>query len=607
MDEKYDVSGSGSRGQAAATWRPVASEGAGDTGDTRRILLLMEGRGNRQQLENQLSARYRLVHLDRGQLPAEGFDLAIADGPALKRWQDELFEAKNAQQPVFLPVMLMLPRAELRSRASRLRSLVDDFVISPIDRAEFLERVEILLRTRRQAQAQREELVRIVNYDRATSLPNRNLFHEQVRTAMVAAKAKGEPIHIVAVHTAFTRVFETFGQRGLDQAAAACTERLCHLAGEDVGLARLGIESWGAMLHDDVSPLDRVIPLCTRLGKLDRRSIEVGGEPIHLKARTGIASYPQDGNDAEAVINAANIAATQANEGEPAFYSAGRRETMLHHLRTEAALHDALEQEQFELWLQPKLALADNRVVGAEALIRWRLPTGELVPPARFIPVAESTGFIRRITPWVLATACRIAAGLRADGERNFVLAVNVTPADVSDVGFATWLQALCAEHDLPPQAIELELTETMLCETSVETIGRLRTLREAGFGIAIDDFGTGYSSLGYLQQLPVDTLKIDKQFIDGVPGVEGSDTVHVRSSTWHANSGSKPWPRASKARNSLRTCAPLAWAWGRAFTSPARCRLPTLGSGWQNGKSMARGFQRRSAMGPDMALRLPK
>ncbi|MCG6659781.1 EAL domain-containing protein [Halomonas campisalis] len=525
MDEKHDVSGAGPRGQAAAAWRPVASEGAGDTDDTRRILLLMEGRGNRQQLEKQLSARYRVVHLDKGQLPAEDFDLAIADAPALKRWQDELFEAKNAQQPVLLPVMLMLPRAELRSRAGRLRSLVDDFVISPIDRTEFLERVEILLRTRHQAQAQRDELVRIVNYDRATSLPNRNLFHEQVRTAMVAAKAKGESVHIVAVHTPLTRVFETFGQRGLDQAAAACAERFCHLAGEDVGLARLGIEGWGAMLHDDASPLDRVIPLCTRLGKLDRRSIEVAGESIHLKARIGIASYPNDGSDAETVINAANIAAAQANEGEPAFYSADRRAAMLHHLRTEAALHDALKQEQFELWLQPKLALADNRVVGAEALIRWRLPSGELVPPGRFIPVAESTGFIRRITPWVLATACRIAAALRADGERDFVLAVNVTPADL-DADFAERLQALCAQHALPPQAIELELTETMFCETSTDIIDRLRTLREAGFGIAIDDFGTGYSSLSYLHQLPVDTLKIDKQFVDGVPGVEGSDTV---------------------------------------------------------------------------------
>ncbi|WP_421621751.1 putative bifunctional diguanylate cyclase/phosphodiesterase [Alkalilimnicola ehrlichii] len=526
MAAESDSGSSGPRGPAPAAWRPVASAGSADTDQAGRILLLMEGRGNRQQLANLLSARYRVVQVEDGHLPAEGFDLAIADGPALLRWQDALYEAKHAQQPVFLPVMLVLPRADLRSRAGRLRSIVDEFVVSPIDRAELLERLEMLLRARHQALAQRDQFVRIVNYDRATRLPNRNLFHEQVRTAIEAAKAKGESVHVVAVHTPFTRVLETFGQRGLDHAAAACAERFCHLAGDDVGLARLGTEHWGAMLFDDASPMDRVLPLCTRLSKVERHPIEVAGEPIRPQVRIGVASYPDDGSDAETVISAANIAATQANEGEPAFFSPSWREAVLDHLRTEAALHDALEQGQFELWLQPKLRLADNRVAGAEALIRWRLPSGELVPPGQFIPVAESSGLIRRITPWILATACRTVAGLRADGARDFVLAVNVTPADVSASDFAARLQALCAEHDLPPQAIELELTETMLCETGADTIGRLRALREVGFGIAIDDFGTGYSSLGYLHQLPVDTLKIDKQFIDGVPGEAGSDTV---------------------------------------------------------------------------------
>lgn len=513
-------------GVSPATWRPVTSEGVNSRGETSRILLLMDGRGNRQQLEKQLQDHYRVVHADSGQLPAGGFDLAITDGPAMHRWQGALYEAKNAQQPVFLPVMLVLPRSELRGPVGQVRAITDEFVVSPIDRTEFFERLEMLLRARRQALAQQEALVRIVNYDRATGLPNRNLFQEQVRTALEAARTKGELVHIVAVYTPLTSVFETFGQRGLDLAASAYAERLCKLAGEEVLLARMGEEDWGAILVDGASPIGQALPLSMRLERINDRAIEVDGESIQPSARIGIASYPDDGGDAETIINAANIAAAQAKEGEPAFYSPGRREAVLHHLRTEVALHDALKHEQFELWLQPKLALADNRVVGAEALIRWRLPSGELVPPGQFIPVAESSGFISRITPWVLATACRIAAGLRGNDEGDFVLAVNVTPADVSDAEFVPRLQALCEKHGLPPRAIELELTETMLCETGADTIERLRAVREAGFGIAIDDFGTGYSSLGYLHQLPVDTLKIDKQFIDGVPGRAGSDTV---------------------------------------------------------------------------------
>lgn len=527
MTDRPDPGDSGTNVPPPAAWRPVASQAsATDVGKPPRILSLMDGRGNRQQVENLLSARYQVVHPDNIELPSDGFDLAIGDGPGLVRWHDALYEAKSAQQPVFLPVMLMLPRADLRSRAGRLRSIVDEFVISPVDRSEFLERVELLLSARHQAQTRHEELVRIVNYDRVTGLPNRLLFHERVRSELERARGEGVSVHVVVIHTPFTSVLETFGHRGLDRAAVACTERFGHLLEEGMELARLDTEDWGALVVDDTLPMDRVMPLCSHLGQMERRPIRIAGESVHLRARIGIASYPEDGSDAESVINAAMMAAAQAGEGEPAFYSENRREAMLHHLRTEAALHDALAEDQFELWLQPKLSLTDNRIAGAEALIRWRLPSGELVPPGRFIPVAESSGFIRRITPWVLATAFRIAAELRDGREGRFVLAVNITPADLADTDFVNQMRALCAEHGLPPEAIEIELTETMLCETGTDTIGCLQTLREAGFRVAIDDFGTGYSSLGYLQQLPVDTLKIDKQFVDGVPGEAGSDTV---------------------------------------------------------------------------------
>lgn len=511
--------------QSTTTWRPAA-EGADDisTGDD-RILLLIESQGNRQQIRRQLESRYELLQAHGGKLPEGGFDLAIADGPGLRKWHDVLAETKQAQQPVFLPVILIMPQTELRGRRSGGIDIIDDFVTSPIDRAEFLERVHMLLRARRQALAQREDLVRMVNYDHATSLPNRHLFADRVAQAMQNTDARDLTLVILAVRIKLKKVRETVGERGVQEAASACSGALCDAFGGEVSLARLGDEHWGGQVLT-ATPMEDVVRYHDRVRGLGRTPISAAGESLYVIPRMGAAVYPGDAANATDLVDAAIAASNRANEQGPTFYAEDQRAAALRYTRVEAGLHEALAGEQFELWLQPQLAFGPGRVRTAEALIRWRKPSGELVPPGEFIPVAEASGFIRRITAWVIPTAIRMLADWNADGGTDWRIAVNVTPVDIQESNFLHWLRQQCAEHGVEPGSLKLELTETMLCDMNAETIVRLRELSDAGFRIAIDDFGTGYSSLAYLHQLPVHTLKIDKSFVDDVPGDGGGESV---------------------------------------------------------------------------------
>jgi|AntDeeMinimDraft_5_1070356.scaffolds.fasta_scaffold00908_10 EAL domain-containing protein (putative c-di-GMP-specific phosphodiesterase class I)/DNA-binding response OmpR family regulator len=510
---------------AMTTWRPPSEEGGDPSTGNDRILLLIESQGNRQQIGRQLENRYEVLHAHGDSLPTGGFDIAIVDGPGMRKWHGALVEAKHAQQPVFLPLILILPRTELRGRTSRQVSIIDDFIPSPIDRAEFLERVNMLLRARRQALAQREDLVRIVNYDRTTGLPNRNLFADRVDVAMHNADAWDLTLVVLVIRIPFGKVLESVGEQGVEEAASVCSRALHEIYGEDVGLARLGEEQWGVGLLTE-APMEEVFRSHDRVSRLGRMPITAGGESVHVLPRMGAALYPADASNAPGLIDAAIAAGNRAHEEGPTFYAEDLRNAALQYTRVEAGLHEALAQEQFELWLQPKVAFRTGGVSAAEALIRWRQPSGELVPPGEFIPVAEASGFIRRITAWVIQTAIRMLAEWNADGKTNRRIAVNITPVDIQQTDFLPELKQLCADHGVDRESLELELTETMLCDMNAQTVERLSELRDAGFNIAIDDFGTGYSSLAYLHQLPIRTLKIDKSFIDDIPGNGRGESV---------------------------------------------------------------------------------
>jgi EAL domain-containing protein (putative c-di-GMP-specific phosphodiesterase class I)/GGDEF domain-containing protein len=483
-----------------------------------RVLLLIGSQGNRQRLAEHLQQEYDVVLPEGEAFPQEPFDLALVDPAGFRRWHRELAEAKRQEQPVFLPVMLVISRRHLTHSLHGYWEVIDEFLIAPIDRTELTQRTAMLLRARRLALVQRSYLAYLVNHDRTTGLPNKILFIDRLSRAVHDATVLGQRVYVVVVRIALAPILKSLGAQGLEHAAAACSERLRALVGDEFSLARLTTEEWGLLLRTGAS-VDRVLSLCDQIRALARTPVEVDGERVHLALRTGIASCPDDAPHAKPLLDCAMAALSEPAERPdiPVFYSRNVQQQALRRIRMQTRLHEALQGNQFELWLQPKLRLCDRQPVGAEALVRWRLPTGELVPPGDFVGVAEATGLIAQIDRWVLERTCAALQSARLESESLPPISVNISAQHLQMKDFVPVVVGTLAHYNVPPSAIELELTETAMVELNIENLSKLSELREQGLRIALDDFGTGYCSLSYLHRLPITTLKVDRAFVTDI------------------------------------------------------------------------------------------
>ncbi|HET8552348.1 MAG TPA: EAL domain-containing protein [Gammaproteobacteria bacterium] len=519
---------------AQVAWRGSAYEAEGRADETDehtpepaggRILLLVEPGGNRDQLAGHLRELHQVLLPHDGHFPSEPFDLAIVDAAGFRRWHRQLIDAKLREEPTFLPVVLIASRRDLRRRLRVFWDTIDEFVLTPIDRGEFMERVAMLFRARHLALTQRSRLAFVVNHDRLSGLPNLNLFMDRLTSAVLDATVLNKSLYVTVVHVPLAHVLTSLGHQGFDRAAAFCAKRMRELLGPDVPLAQLGSEKWG-LIHPVGLPMDGVIEVCGRIRRLAEEPIKVDGESVRVSPRIGIGGYPQDASDASAVLDCAISALAGAVDAGPTFYSKRDQDKALRFIRTESRLHEALEHDQFELWYQPQLRLADRKVIAVEALVRWRLPGGQLVPPMDFMEVAEATGLICDIDRWVLTEACAAVHRWREQGIGVERVAVNVSAEDVCADDFADAVEAALDQFGIPPAALELELTETAMFEISGKSLDKLNRLRQRGIDIAVDDFGTGYSSLSYLHQLPVTSLKIDKAFVKDVNSNETNAAI---------------------------------------------------------------------------------
>lgn len=506
-----------------------------DENHSERVLLLACSGGNREQLSTHLRQRYEVMEPDEPALSLAAFDLAVVEARNFWQWRDHLMEAKRREEPVFLPVMLVLPRRDVRHRLKAFWDVVDEFVIAPIDRNEFTERAAMLLRTRRLALTQRAHLAHLVNHDRATDLPNKNLFMDRFINAVHDATALDSRLYMMVIHIPLARIMKSLGHHGLEHAAIACSARLKVLLAEELSLARLTTEEWGLIPRPGTS-MDVVLEICRRIQSLAEEPLMVLGERIHISPRIGIGVYPDDASNAANTLDCAISALSQAEAKQPVFYSRHVQRQALRHIRTEARLHEALDKAQFELWYQPQVRLSDRKWVGVEALIRWRLPSGDVVAPGDFMAVAETTGLIRQIDRWVLDNACATMHRWRKVGNAPERISVNISAEGIKAADFAELVVRTLDRHQLPPPILELELTETTLFEISAENLAKLNALRAHGVSVAIDDFGTGYSSLSYLHRLPVTTLKIDKVFVADVTHNAANKAI-TRAIVWLAKS----------------------------------------------------------------------
>ena len=254
------------------------------------------------------------------------------------------------------------------------------------------------------------------------------------------------------------------------------------------------------------------------------------GVLMDVDVSIGIALYPENGDDVEVLMRRADVAMYVA-KGEGTgieLYDVARDPNSPARLGTVTALREALDHGGLELHYQPKVQLSDGSVVGLEALVRWRHPERGLVPPDEFVPLAERTGLVHKLTAWVLRAALEQVALWWQQGI-EVPVAVNVSMRDLQDTDLAGLVVAELDAHGLPPEALVLEVTESVLVQDPGRAVGMLRELAELGVSSSLDDFGTGYSSLSYLRRLPIDTMKLDRSYVNGL-GCDDQETSIVRS-----------------------------------------------------------------------------
>jgi diguanylate cyclase (GGDEF)-like protein/PAS domain S-box-containing protein len=362
-----------------------------------------------------------------------------------------------------------------------------------------------------------ETLKSLAYHDPLTGLPNRLLFHDRVSQGIERARRLRQPLTVMLVDLdRFKLINDSLGLEKGDQVLKAVGDRLAGALRKSDTVARLGGDEFMVLLLG-TGGAETAAKVAQKLLDGLRPPLRVNGHELTTAASVGIALFPHDGDDADTLIKNADTALSRAKEqgrNHYQFYTEDMNSTAFERLMLESHLRKALEQGEFVIHYQPKVSLAHGRVVGVEALLRWQHPDLNLVPPSEFIPLAEETGLIVPIGEWVLKTACEEVARWHRAGFGPLDLAVNLSARQFQQRALTDTIAGVVAASGLPPAAVELELTESVIMRDAAESARRLRELTDLGFRLAVDDFGTGYSSLGYLRSFPISSLKIDRSFV---------------------------------------------------------------------------------------------
>ena len=380
------------------------------------------------------------------------------------------------------------------------------------------------------------QILRLAYWDTLTGLPNRARFRELVgsaiRDAADAKLADGTSASVAVLMldlNRFKHVNDVLGYAVGDQVLVGLGERLGRaLARDGDVVARLSGDKFGILLCR--TDAQQALAVALRVEQALEQPLLLGEHKVDMSAGIGIACWPLHADSDETLVVRAEMAmyAAKRRSNGPVTYDPAIDATSAQTLTLVSELRQAVDRNELRLYLQPKLALDDRRVVGAEALVRWQHPQRGLVPPVQFIPFAEQTGFIRYLTMWVFEEAARHWQTL-ADEGLQLRLSVNLSTRDLLDLDLPQKFAALLARHGVPAAAFCLEITESAIMDDPQRALATLDALSAMGFKLSIDDFGTGYSSLAYLKRLPVDELKIDQSFVRNMQS-DRADAMIVRS-----------------------------------------------------------------------------
>jgi diguanylate cyclase (GGDEF)-like protein len=370
-----------------------------------------------------------------------------------------------------------------------------------------------------------ERIHHLAYYDALTNLPNRTLLTKLVDQAlMVAQRGRLNGCVLFIDLNRFKLINDTLGRKIGDELLCEVARRFRTVLRDQDLVARLGGDEFAVGLFDIGQHFEASMVAQKLLATLNSPII-IDGHDLRVGGSIGISVYPQDGDDAETLLRLADIAMYRAKQeggmgsdgDHVAFYSQDMNQGMQERMRIETGLRNALGNGELLLHYQPKFCIGNGKIIGAEALVRWRHPVRGLVPPAEFIPLAEATGLVVQVGEWVLEAACAQAKEWKDAGLPPIRLAVNVSAREFT-ASLPGRVQDTLERYGLEPSWLELEITESTLMHNIDRVIGIMDRITAIGVTLSLDDFGTGYSSLSYLKRFPIDTLKIDRSFTIGLP-----------------------------------------------------------------------------------------
>lgn len=431
-----------------------------------------------------------------------------------------------------VPILMVTGAEDYASIQSAYDIGATDFLPKPIKWPIVGHRVRYMLRTRnalRDLQSSEEQLRYLAYHDDLTGLSNRQSFREHLQKFLTLAKRDDYHVGVLFIDLdRFKRINDTlgheFGDKLLAQVAKILLNNLrdCDLIARDAKesdvseVARLGGDEFIVMLSK-VSDTNDIAQVAQRIIDSVSKPIKIGQYEVAVTPSVGISVYPQDGEEGELLMKNADVAMYYAKErGRRCykFYSDSLNARALERLQLEESLRAALVRDEFELYYQPQVDMKTETISSVEALIRWNHPTLGMVSPGEFIPIAEETGLIIEIGEWVMKTACAQAKQWMNEGLPACRMSINLSSVQFKRSALTETIKQIIEETGLPPEYLELELTESAVMTDVEQNIMRLRQLKDMGIKVAIDDFGTGYSSLSYLKKFPIDTLKIDRSFV---------------------------------------------------------------------------------------------
>jgi diguanylate cyclase (GGDEF)-like protein/PAS domain S-box-containing protein len=370
-------------------------------------------------------------------------------------------------------------------------------------------------------------------HDPLTGLANRLLFNDRLHTTMSQAHRGRRLLSVMLLDLDhFKSINDSLGHHAGDLLLATVSQHLCGLLREGDTLARLGGDEFAVLLPDISSHAD-VAMLASRMVRSFETSFELEGREVFISTSIGIAVYPADGENPEILLKNADKALYKAKDAGRAsfrFFLESDSVDSLERLELETDLRHAVTRGELRLYYQPQVSTRTSAIYGVEALARWQHPKRGLLMPERFIGLAESTGYINVLGLWCLETACRQLVEWQKSGLPIERIAVNVSPRQLRDPDFMDMVLKVVEITGIRPNCLELELTESSMADDPERTFSVFSQLRKKGIRIAIDDFGTGYSSLSYLARYPVDVVKIDKSFVDGIVGGEQNSLPLVQA-----------------------------------------------------------------------------